>query len=49
LIATAQAIAKTIPERKIRYDNIIPDMYDKNIRKNISDSLSKLLAKRSHV
>lgn len=47
LIATAQAIAKTIPEREINCDNIIPDMYDKNIRKNISDSLSKLLAKRS--
>ncbi|MGB9124613.1 MAG: NADP-dependent malic enzyme [Nitrosotalea sp.] len=46
LIATAQSIAKTIPEKKLHYENIIPDMYDKNIRKNISNSLTKLLAKK---
>jgi len=43
LIATARAIAKTVSEREIHYDNIIPDMYDKNIQKNISNALSKLL------
>jgi malate dehydrogenase (oxaloacetate-decarboxylating) len=42
LIATAQAIAKTVPEKEIRYDNIIPDMYNNNIQKNISNALSKL-------
>lgn len=43
LIATARAIAKTVSEREIHYDNIIPDMYDKNMQKNISNALSKLL------
>ena len=42
LIVTAQAIANTIPEKKLRYDNIIPDMYNKNMQKNISRALSKL-------
>jgi len=42
LIATAKAIANTIPERKLHCDNIIPDMYNKDIRKNISSALSKL-------
>jgi malate dehydrogenase (oxaloacetate-decarboxylating) len=42
LIATAQAIANTIPGRKLHCDNIIPDMYNKNIQKNISNALSKL-------
>ena len=42
LIATAQAIANTIPERKLHCDNIIPDMYNKNMQKNISSALSKL-------
>lgn len=44
LIATAKAIANTIPERKLHCDNIIPDMYNKNISKNISRALSKLHA-----
>jgi malate dehydrogenase (oxaloacetate-decarboxylating) len=42
LIATSQAIANTIPKRKLNCDNIIPDMYDKNMSKNISRALSKL-------
>ncbi|TRZ80727.1 MAG: NADP-dependent malic enzyme [Nitrosopumilales archaeon] len=42
LIATAQAIANTIPERKLNCNNIIPDMYNKNMSKNISRALSKL-------
>lgn len=42
LIVTAQAIAKTIPERELHCDNIIPDMYNKNMQKNISNALSKL-------
>lgn len=42
LITTAQAIANTIPEKKLHYENIIPDMYNKNMQKNISRALSKL-------
>ena len=42
LIATAKAIAKTVSARDLHYDNIIPDMYDKRIQKNIAQSLYKL-------
>jgi malate dehydrogenase (oxaloacetate-decarboxylating) len=42
LIATAKAIAKTVSQKELRYDNIMPDMYDKRIQKNISCALSKL-------
>lgn len=42
LIATAQAIANTIPEKKLHCDNIIPDMYNKDMQKSISSALSKL-------
>lgn len=42
LIATAKAIAKTVSSRDLHYDNIIPDMYDKRIQKNITRSLYKL-------
>jgi len=42
LIATAKAIAKTVSARDLHYDNIIPDMYDKQIQKNITRSLYKL-------
>ncbi len=42
LIATAKAIANTIPERKLHCDNIIPDMYNKDMQKNISSALSKM-------
>ena len=45
LIATAKAIAKTVSERELHYDNIIPDMYDKRIQKNIARSLYKLKIK----
>lgn len=44
LIATAHAIANTIPEKKLHCDNIIPDMYNKNMQKNILRALSKLYA-----
>jgi malate dehydrogenase (oxaloacetate-decarboxylating) len=42
LIATAKAIAKTVSARELHFDNIIPDMYDKRIQKNITRSLYKL-------
>jgi malate dehydrogenase (oxaloacetate-decarboxylating) len=42
LIATAKAIANTIPEKKLHCDNIIPDTYNKDMRKSISSALSKL-------
>ncbi len=42
LLATARAIANTISKKEIAYDNIIPDMYDKRIQKNIVQAVSKL-------
>lgn len=42
LIATAKAIAATVSPRELHYDNIIPEMYDKRIQKNITRSLHKL-------
>ena len=42
LIATAKAIAKTVSARDLHYDNIIPDMYNTRIQKNINRSLNKL-------
>lgn len=42
LIATSKAIAKTVPDKELHFDNIIPDMYDKRIQKNISSYLAKL-------
>ncbi|HXX05750.1 MAG TPA: NADP-dependent malic enzyme [Candidatus Bathyarchaeia archaeon] len=42
LIETAKAIAKTVPTRKLHYDNIIPDMYDQRIQENITHSLYKV-------
>ncbi len=42
LLVAARAISDTVPEKKLHYDNIIPDMYDKKIQKNIARALSKL-------
>ncbi|HJT10276.1 MAG TPA: NADP-dependent malic enzyme [Candidatus Nitrosotalea sp.] len=42
LLATARAISDTMPDKKLHYDNIIPDMYDKKIQKNIAKAISKL-------
>jgi len=42
LLATAKAIAGTISEKNLDYNNIIPDMYDKRIQKNIVQALSHL-------
>jgi malate dehydrogenase (oxaloacetate-decarboxylating) len=42
LIATSKAIAKTVPDKELHFDNIIPDMYDKRIQKNISSYLAKV-------
>lgn len=42
LLATARAISDTVPDKKLHYDNIIPDMYDKRIQKNIAKALSRL-------
>ena len=42
LLAAAKAIAGTISEKNLDYNNIIPDMYDKRIQKNIVQALSKL-------
>lgn len=42
LLATAKAIAGTISEKNLDYNNIIPDMYDKRIQKNIVQALSKM-------
>ncbi len=42
LIATASAIAMSVPAKKLHCDNIMPDMYDKQIQKNIVKAVSKL-------
>ncbi|HJU14575.1 MAG TPA: NADP-dependent malic enzyme [Candidatus Nitrosotalea sp.] len=42
LAATARAIANTVPEKKLHYDNILPDMYDKAIQKNIARAVLRL-------
>lgn len=42
LLVTARAISDTVPDKKLHYDNIIPDMYDKKIQKNIAKALSRL-------
>ncbi|MDE1727010.1 MAG: NADP-dependent malic enzyme [Thaumarchaeota archaeon] len=45
LLATAKAIAKTVSDKELHYDNIIPDTYDKRIQKNIIKAVSKLRLK----
>ncbi len=45
LLATARAISYTIPDKKLHYENILPDMYDKQIQKNIAKEISKLKIK----
>ncbi len=42
LIATARAIAASVPPAKLHYDNILPDMYDRRIQKNISKAICRL-------
>ena len=45
LLVTATAIAKTVSNKDLHYDNIIPSMYDKRIQKNILTAISKLRLK----
>ncbi len=45
LLVTAIALAKTVSDRDLHYDNIIPNMYDKKIQKNIINAISKLYQK----
>ncbi len=45
LIATSKAIAKTVPDKELHFDNIIPDMYDRKIQKNISSFLARISIK----
>lgn len=42
LIATASAIARSVPAGRLHYDNILPDMYDRKIQKNISKAICGL-------
>lgn len=42
LLATAKAIASTVPAKHLHYENIMPDMYDKKIQSNIARALSRL-------
>jgi len=42
LLVTAKAIAKTVSDRELDYNHIIPEMTDKRLQKNISLALSKL-------
>ncbi|MDE1829825.1 MAG: NADP-dependent malic enzyme [Thaumarchaeota archaeon] len=41
LLATSRAIAATVTDKKLHYDNIMPDMYDKKIQGNIVRAISK--------
>lgn len=43
LLATANAIATSVPKNKLHFDNIMPDMYDRKIQKNIVKAISKFL------
>ena len=45
LLATSRAIAMSVASKNLHYDNIMPDMYDKRIQKNIVKAVSKLLSK----
>jgi malate dehydrogenase (oxaloacetate-decarboxylating) len=45
LLVTATALAKTVSDRDLHYDNIMPDMYDKKIQKNVIKAISKLYSK----
>ncbi len=45
LLATARAISNSVPDKKLHYENILPDMYDKKIQKNIVKEISKLKVK----
>ncbi|MDE1861619.1 MAG: NADP-dependent malic enzyme [Thaumarchaeota archaeon] len=42
LLATAAAIANTVSKSDLHYDNIMPDMYDKKIQKNIAKAVADL-------
>ncbi len=41
LLVTANAIAKTVSNRELDYEHILPEMTDKRLQKNISLALSK--------
>lgn len=42
LIATAKAIAKTVTKKELHFNNIMPDMYDKRVQKNILHALTRV-------
>ena len=42
LLATSYAIASAIPENRLHYENILPNMYDKKIQRKILEAVSKL-------
>ena len=46
LIVTAKAIAKTLTDKELRYENILPDMFDKRIQRNLHRSLSNFQKRR---
>lgn len=46
LFATAMAIAKTITNKDLHYDNIIPDVSDKNLQKNVTLALKSYQNKK---
>ena len=41
LLVTAKAIAKTVSDRELGYEHIMPEMTDKRLQKNITLALSK--------
>src|SRR5207245_3333554 len=40
MLAAAMAISKTVPDKQLGYEHILPDMFDKNIQKNLSKYLA---------
>ena len=46
LLVTAKAIANTVSSKDLNYEHILPEMEDKNIRKNLSKALSGISSKK---
>ncbi len=46
LVVTAKAIAKTLTDKELGYENILPDMFDKRIQRNLYRSLSNFRRRR---
>jgi len=45
LLLTSKAIAKTVTDRELDYEHIIPEIMNKRLQKNITLALSKFASK----